>query len=57
MTLFQTEFSYKANPKALDQFQYCEQSKIPLAVVIGQDEVTNNVVLIKDTETREQVDY
>lgn len=48
-----TEFSYKANPKTLDQFQYCEQNNIPYAVVIGQDEIKNNVVGLKKVGTRD----
>lgn len=50
-----TEFSYKANPKSLDQFQYCESNKIPIAIILGQDEITNNTVSIKDMRDRNQV--
>ncbi len=35
----QTEHSYKKNPKMLNQLQYCEETGIPLAVVIGESEL------------------
>ncbi len=43
------EFSYKANPKALDQFQYCEEKQVPFCVVIGEGEIANNTVIVRDT--------
>jgi histidyl-tRNA synthetase len=49
-----TECSYKANPKALDQFQYCEDNLIPFCVIIGEDEIKNNVVTLKNCITRSQ---
>lgn len=49
-----TEHSYKANPKILHQFQYCEDSKIPFAVIIGDDEIKNNTVKLKDMVTRDE---
>ncbi|XP_041356638.1 histidine--tRNA ligase, cytoplasmic-like isoform X2 [Gigantopelta aegis] len=47
-----TEQSYKNNPKALDQFQYCETNCIPLAIVIGQSEIDKNVVKLRVIATR-----
>ncbi|XP_052276969.1 histidine--tRNA ligase-like isoform X3 [Dreissena polymorpha] len=47
-----TEQSYKKNPKPLDQFQYCESNGIPLSVIIGQSEIENNEVTLKNTLTR-----
>lgn len=50
-----TEYSYKLNPKTLDQYQYCEQRKIPIAVVIASDEITKGVVKIRMIKDREEV--
>lgn len=52
---FQTEQSYKCNPKALDQFQYCENNGIPIAVIIGQSEIEKGVVKLRNVATREEV--
>lgn len=52
---FQTEQSYMKNPKPLNQFQYCENYRIPFAVVIGQSELENNVVTFRNIATREEV--
>ena len=51
----QTEQSYKRNPKALTQFQYCEESGIPLAVVLGQSELEAGIVKLRNVVTREEV--
>jgi histidyl-tRNA synthetase len=47
------EFSYKDAPKLLQQFAYCEKNQIPLAVVIGEEEMKQEVVKIKRTQDRE----
>ncbi|XP_070197733.1 histidine--tRNA ligase-like isoform X2 [Littorina saxatilis] len=49
-----TEQSYKKNPKALTQFQYCEENGIPLAVVIGQSEIEAGIVKLRTVGTREE---
>lgn len=49
------EHSLKNNPKALDQFQYCEERDIPYAIVIGEDEIKRGVVKLRDIKTRQQV--
>ncbi|XP_033744334.1 histidine--tRNA ligase, cytoplasmic-like [Pecten maximus] len=49
-----TEQAYKANPKPLTQFQYCETAGIPLAVIIGQSEIENQFVKLRNTVTREE---
>jgi len=49
------EHSYKRNPKALDQFQFCEDKGIPIAVIIGEDEIKKQIVKLKMTSTREEV--
>ncbi|KAK2169760.1 hypothetical protein LSH36_7g11026 [Paralvinella palmiformis] len=47
-----TEQSYKKNPKVLDQFQYCERMGIPLAVIIGQSELEDKVVKLRNVSTK-----
>lgn len=47
-----TEQSYRVNPKFLTQIQYCEDNGIPLAVVIGEDEISKNVVKIRNVVTK-----
>jgi len=37
------EIPYKNNPKALDQFQYCEEKQIPYTIIVGEDEIKNGV--------------
>lgn len=54
-SLFQTEQSYKKNPKSLSQFQYCESSGIPIAVIIGASELEKNIVKLRIVESREEV--
>lgn len=49
-----TEQSYMKNPKPLNQFQYCENYRIPFAVIIGQSELENNVVTLRNVATREE---
>lgn len=49
-----TEQSYKKNPKALDQFQYCETNGIPIAVILGQSEIESNSVTMRIIATREE---
>lgn len=49
------EQSYKKNPKLLDQLQFCEEMGIPLAVLIGESEIQNNVVKLRVVATREEV--
>jgi len=46
------EFMYKAKPKLQPQFNVCDRDRIPLAVIIGQDELINGVVKIKDMRTK-----
>jgi len=49
-----TEQSYKNNPKLLQQLQYCEENLIPLVIVLGEYELQNNVVKIRNVATREE---
>lgn len=49
------EHSFKRNPKILDQMQYCEDKGIPIALILGQDELAKNVVTMRNVVTREQI--
>jgi len=49
-----TETSYKANPKLLDQLQYCEDEGIPLVLILGEDELKQGVVKVRVVESREE---
>lgn len=49
------EHSFKRNPKLLDQMQYCEEKGIPIALILGQDELAKNVVTLRIVATREQI--
>lgn len=48
------EHSYKAAPKLLAQFKYCEDRNIPFCVIIGRNEVDNGVVKLRDLNLREE---
>ncbi|BFZ15092.1 hypothetical protein BsWGS_18131 [Bradybaena similaris] len=49
-----TEQSYKKTTKMLSEFQYCEQTGIPLAAIIGQSEIEAGVVKLKTIGSREE---
>ncbi|VDP65928.1 unnamed protein product, partial [Echinostoma caproni] len=46
--------SHKNHPKMLDQLQYCESTGIPLAVVLGDGELSRGVVKLRVIATREE---
>jgi len=46
--------SHKINPSYLEQVQFAEENKIPLGVVIGEEEMTNGFVRLKDVRSREE---
>lgn len=48
------EQSYKQKAKLLDQLQYCEERKIPLAIILGASEIEKGVVKVRDVVTREE---
>lgn len=48
------EHSYKKNPKLLAQLQHCEENEIPWAVVIGEGEIANGVVKLRNVVTRQE---
>uniref|UniRef100_A0A8R1DMC0 histidine--tRNA ligase n=1 Tax=Caenorhabditis japonica TaxID=281687 RepID=A0A8R1DMC0_CAEJA len=51
-----TEMAYKANPKGLTQFQYAEEKLIPLVVIVGEREIQEGIVKLRDVVTREEKD-
>ncbi|CAD6193506.1 unnamed protein product [Caenorhabditis auriculariae] len=50
------EFAYKANPKLLTQLQYCEERKIPLVIIIGEREIQEKIVKLRNVASREEED-
>lgn len=50
------EHSYKANPKLLQQLQFCEDMQIPWALVIGEGELERGVVKLRNVTSREEED-
>ncbi|ETN75999.1 histidine--tRNA ligase [Necator americanus] len=51
---FKVEMAYKANPKLLTQLQYCEDRFIPLVLIIGERELQEGVVKLRNVKTREE---
>ncbi|KOX69801.1 Histidine--tRNA ligase, cytoplasmic [Melipona quadrifasciata] len=49
------EQSYKRNVKLLAQLQYCEESGIPLVVIIGEGELARGEVTLRDVASRAEV--
>ncbi|KAM9312427.1 histidine--tRNA ligase, cytoplasmic-like [Gastrophryne carolinensis] len=49
------EMLYKRNPKLLSQLQYCESTGIPMVAIIGEQELKEGVVKLRDVATREEV--
>ncbi|KAK9299923.1 hypothetical protein QLX08_007161 [Tetragonisca angustula] len=46
---------YKRNVKLLAQLQYCEESGIPLVVIIGEGELARGEVTLRDVASRAEV--
>lgn len=46
---------YKVNPKMLNQLQHAEKSAIPFIAVIGEQELKDGVITLRDTKSREEV--
>lgn len=53
---FKVEQSYKKNPKLLAQLQHCEETGIPLAIIIGESEIQKGVVKLREVITRNEVE-
>ncbi|XP_054698139.1 histidine--tRNA ligase, cytoplasmic-like isoform X3 [Grus americana] len=50
------EMLYKKDPKLLKQLQYCEDMGIPFAAIVGEQELTDGVVKLRDVAMRQEVD-
>ena len=46
--------SFKANPKLLGQLQTCEEFGIPWAIVIGQSEIEQGIVKLRNVASRQE---
>lgn len=46
---------YKKNPKLLSQLQHCEELGIPLVAILGEQELKNGVVKLRNVATRDEV--
>lgn len=46
---------YKKDPKLLKQLQYCEDMGIPFAAIVGEQELTDGVVKLRDVAMRQEV--
>lgn len=51
----QAEVLYKKNPKLLTQLQHCEETGIPLVAILGEQELKDGVVKLRNVGTREEV--
>ncbi|CAB3999508.1 histidine--tRNA ligase, cytoplasmic-like isoform X2 [Paramuricea clavata] len=50
----QAEILYKKNPKMLSQFQFCEDNEIPFCAIIGESELKEGVVTLRDMKSRQE---
>ncbi|XP_060771236.1 histidine--tRNA ligase isoform X1 [Neoarius graeffei] len=50
------EVLYKKNPKLLTQLQHCEETGIPLVAILGEQELKDGVVKLRNVASREEVD-
>ncbi|XP_017851748.1 histidine--tRNA ligase, cytoplasmic isoform X2 [Drosophila busckii] len=48
------EHSFKLNPKLLAQLQHCEEHQVPLAIVLGDDELSKGLVKLREVTTRQE---
>lgn len=44
----QAEFSYKVKPKLPQQFKAAEQGSIPFGIILGEEELANGKVRVKE---------
>lgn len=51
----QAEVLYKKNPKLLTQLQHCEETGIPLVAILGEQELKDEVVKLRNVANREEV--
>ena len=50
------DLSYKKKAKVLDQFQYAEDNNIPYCIILGQDEISREVYIVRNTRSREETE-
>ncbi|XP_041936771.1 histidine--tRNA ligase-like isoform X1 [Alosa sapidissima] len=50
------EVMYKENPKLLSQLQHCEETGIPLVAILGEQELRDGIVKLRNVANREEVD-
>uniref|UniRef100_A0A673L968 histidine--tRNA ligase n=1 Tax=Sinocyclocheilus rhinocerous TaxID=307959 RepID=A0A673L968_9TELE len=55
-TGIKAEVLYKKNPKLLSQLQHCEETGIPLVAILGEQELKDGVVKLRNVASREEVD-
>ena len=48
------EFEYKPKPKIKQQLAYADDKQIPLAIIVGSDEIQKGVLQLKNLVTKEQ---
>jgi len=48
------EFMYKAKPKLRAQFDVCDKEHIPIAVILGPDELKDGFVKVKEQKGKEE---
>lgn len=53
--MLQAEVLYKKNPKLLSQLQHCEETGIPLVAILGEQELKDGVVKLRNVASREEV--
>lgn len=46
---------YKRSPKLLNQFQYCEREDVPYIVMVGDGEIAQGGVTLRDVASRDEV--
>ena len=51
---FQAAISYKDRTTFYKQMQECEKKRIPIAVMLGKQEIEQGVVKIRNVETRKE---
>lgn len=49
------EFTFKAAPKLQKQLQQCEKLSVPIAVIIGPNEILQEIVKVKILATQVEV--
>lgn len=55
--VLQAEVLYKKNPKLLSQLQHCEETGIPLVAILGEQELKDGVVKLRNVASREEVRF